>query len=235
MSKRTFEDIVKEFKRRGYTVLTKNTSDEGKFFKVKTQLKVMCPKGHEMNRSFFVLKRGDKCRKCHFDDMRLTFDHVKKTVEQRQYQLKSTSYLNSGSKLELVCPNGHDIKMAFGDFEKGTDCKCLSAQKIKTTLKERYNVENAADSHITYDDVKSVFEDRGYQLKSDTYVSSRKKLEVVCPNGCTIQMTFRSFQTGYDCKCMRNKKFKRTCLDRYGISNPSQKSLKHRKLNPPTE
>lgn len=231
MSKWTFEDIVKNFEKHGWTVLTPTPQGESKFFKVKTKLRVVCPNKHEMERSFFVFKRGDKCRKCHFDDMKLTFEHVKKRIEDRLYQLKSTAYTNSKEKLELVCPNGHELMMDFHVFELGNDCICMRDKKTKQTMKKRYDVEHSSQVHIEFDYVKGVIEERGYYLKTEEFVSKDEKLELICPNQHLISMTFKSFQAGSDCKCMFNEKLKRTCLKRYGFDNPSKKAVKERKLN----
>ena len=49
-------------------------------------------------------------------------------------------------------------------------------------------------SKYTYDDVKKLFEERGYKLISTTYTRSTEKLEYECSNGHTGTVTFKNFK-----------------------------------------
>jgi hypothetical protein len=52
---------------------------------------------------------------------------------------------------------------------------------------------------LTYEFVKSKFEERGYTLLSNEYINSKVKLDYICPEGHEGSITYHSFQRGNGC------------------------------------
>ena len=52
---------------------------------------------------------------------------------------------------------------------------------------------------LTYDFVKSKFEERGYKLLSEDYINSSTELNYICPNEHRHNITYRDFNQGHGC------------------------------------
>lgn len=60
---------------------------------------------------------------------------------------------------------------------------------------------------LTYEFVKSKFEEEGYSLVSTTYINCSTKLDFICNNGHTHSITWDNFKQGQKCiHCMGNAK-----------------------------
>ena len=142
-----------------------------------------------------------------------TFEEVKEVFEKYGYEVIS-DYINSRTKMDYYCPK-HQVMatITYGDMLQGhTNCKpCL---KEKLALKMKYRIE----------DVKDSFKNRGYELLSTSYENNLKPLDYYCPKHDTYQaITYAHFLEGKTaCVPCYVKKRKSTCLERYGVTSPSQ-------------
>ena len=50
---------------------------------------------------------------------RLTYNYVKKFVEENNYKLLSLEYRDAHSKLEMVCDKGHIVLITWTSFKSG--------------------------------------------------------------------------------------------------------------------
>lgn len=84
------------------------------------KLKLMCENGHIYNQTFNDFINEHKCMQCQIENGKVfpkkTYDEVKRYIEDEGYILTSDKYINIKSKLYLICPNGHDIKMSYSEF-----------------------------------------------------------------------------------------------------------------------
>ena len=61
---------------------------------------------------------------------------------------------------------------------------------------------------LTYEYVKSKFEEEGYELLSTEYINSKNKLKYKCLNGHEHTITWDDFNSGYRCPyCYGNVKY----------------------------
>ena len=121
--------------------------------------------------------------------MKWTVEEVKNYVESRGYKLLSKEY-KTKEKILLRCPNGHDWEVKFHSFKSGVDCPYCSGRGIV----------------FTYEYVKEYVESKGYTLLSEEYINNSKKLDLICPKGHHIKMSFQSLRNEYGCKICSSKK-----------------------------
>ncbi len=120
-----------------------------------------------------------------------SYNHVKKYIEGFGYRLVSKEYKNNGTKLELVCPEGHSFEMNYHCFHGGYRCPVCAGNK-----------------KYSYNQVKEYINIFGYQLVSKEYKNANTKMEMVCPVGHSFEMTYSHFQNRQRrCpECFGNKK-----------------------------
>jgi uncharacterized protein YkuJ len=116
---------------------------------------------------------------------KLLYNDVKEYFEKEGYTLLSTEYKNNNSKLNILCPNKHNIFMSFKSFKKGHRC-IICAKKLK----------------YEYNDVKEYFEKEGYTLLSTEYKNNKQLLDVKCPHNNLWKITFNKFKNNKKrCSC----------------------------------
>jgi hypothetical protein len=177
----TFDIVKAEVERRGdgYRLL--------EFTKSTEKMKMLCPEGHEFKMNISNFRKGQKCSKC-VGGVKLSYEHIKNHMEGEGYTLLSKSYKNNITKLDVVCPNGHSIKMCWADFKKGSKCYVCNG-----------------GVRLTYSYIKEHIESEGYELLSKTYKNSSSKIVLKCPLGHTYESTWNSFQQGVRCSvCFKN-------------------------------
>lgn len=126
---------------------------------------------------------------------KLIYSEIKECIENEQgYELISKTYINSKTKMEIKCPNGHIFNMSYEVFKVGHRCPICSTKKRGNSRK------------LSYDYVKTFIEKEGYSLISKEYKNNNTKLELICDKGHNIQMTFGNFQRGNRCKICATKK-----------------------------
>jgi hypothetical protein len=117
-----------------------------------------------------------------------TIEQIKHLFEVEGYTLVSTEYVNNYTHIESLCPNKHQHKTTYSNWQQGHRCK--------------YCNQGGYDK-LTYEMVKLSFEVDGYELLSTEYVNSHQKLEYICPNKHHGKITRGNWQQGQRCrKCV---------------------------------
>jgi len=169
------EFIKKSFEDEGYTLLSEE------YINNRQKLNYTCPNGHEHGTTWFNWSTGHRCPYC-TGQGKSTIEDVKLAFKLEGYILKSNVYVNINTKLECVCPNGHETSMTFGNFKQGYRCKYCAG-----------NVRH----DIYY--IKNEFEKEGYVLLSKNYVNNKTKLSYRCSFGHVHYITWSDWKTGYRC------------------------------------
>jgi hypothetical protein len=127
---------------------------------------------------------------------RLTYEHVKETIEKIDgYKLLSTEYINCDTKIKIKCPKNHEFNIRYNDFRRKHKCPICSLNTL------------GDDKRLTYDFVKEQFKKYGYELISTEYKNVRSMLSVKCPKGHIFNITYANFYSGWRCSyCYINKK-----------------------------
>jgi len=121
---------------------------------------------------------------------KLTYEHVKSFIESFNYQLLSTEYINTRTKIRIKCPENHKYDVLYGNFKKGARCPVCSEKQKQT-----------------YEHVKYFIESFNYQLLSTKYINNSEKLDIKCPKGHIYKASYKTFKQGHRCSgCSGNKK-----------------------------
>lgn len=114
----TIEIVHKDFKRCGYVLKTT------KYINCKQKLEYICPNGHEHSITWSNWKTGYRCPEC-ASNFKKTIELIRLNIDQYNYELMTTEYINHYQKLHLVCPNGHNYYVLWSNWERGSRCpKC---------------------------------------------------------------------------------------------------------------
>jgi hypothetical protein len=177
MKKLTYEFVKSKFEEEGYELLS--TEYKG----VQYKLKYKCPNNHIHQIGFSEWQKGQRCPYCAHDSYRLKYEDVKDSIESEGYTLISKIYVNSRTKLDLVCPKGHSTSMTFGNWQSGFRCK-YCAKNVRFT--------------IIF--VREQFEKECYTLLTTKYINQKQKLDYRCPYGHEHSITFTDwYNGGYRC------------------------------------
>lgn len=183
-----FDKVKEEFSKQGYTVLSETYKN------IDEKLKVKCPEGHVWYTSFHNFKSGNRCFECTNKDKNVnrkyTYEEAKSLIENEGYRLISSNYQNNRTKLDTICPEGHEYRVSLHDFKVGYRCQKCYFNQIGESRK------------LSYQQVKDKFEAEGYKLLTQTYENSHQKLEVVCPNGHNWSVSWTNFANN-GCRCSK--------------------------------
>lgn len=118
-----------------------------------------------------------------------TIEEVRGFFENDKYVLISTEYVNNYTKLECICPEGHNYSVTLRDWRAGSRCRlCAVERQVKRQRKD-------------FSIIKESFEDNAYILTtiSSEYKNSKQKLEYICPNGHHHSISWDNWRQGKRC------------------------------------
>ena len=144
MKKLTIEYIREKFKERGYTLLTE------KYVNSKQKLEYICSNGHKNEITWSHFQQGTGCSYCS-KNAKLTIEQVREAFEKEGYILLSKDYINSNTKLEYLCPNGHKHEITWSMLKSGERCP-YCRNKIKHN----------------YEEIKEAFDSEEYEINKNT-------------------------------------------------------------------
>lgn len=123
MSKRkSYEEVKSYIELFGYKLLSKE------YINAHQYLLIQCDKGHKYKAVYNAFQQGKRCPYCN-GGVRLEYEYVKEYIESFGYKLLSTEYKNAHIKLSIKCPNNHEYKVRFNDFQSGNRCPYCDVSK----------------------------------------------------------------------------------------------------------
>lgn len=208
MKKLTYEEVKEYIESFGYELLNEE------YMNANTKLKIKCSNGHIFERTFSKFKQTQNCPYC-TKTRKWTVEEIREYLNNIGYTLISNEYKNNQTKLDMMCSEGHKIKMTFGSIQQGKRCHICSR---KTSSEKKKH---------TYDFVKEYIESFGYVLLSEKYIRQDKKLKMVCPKGHIFKMSFSKFKQGQRCpECCKNKKMTHEeFIEKFYKQNPNANSI----------
>jgi len=175
MKKLTYSYVKDYIKSFGYILISLEYKN------VHSKLLVRCPLGHEYKVTFNNFKKRG-CKKCQYINIanrqKFTYEYVKSYIESFDYVLLSKTYVNTGTKLLLKCPEGHLWEIEFRRFQHGNRCMYCYQQQHK----------------LTYEHVKEYIESFSYILLSKRYIGDKNKLKIQCPEGHIWHTSWNNFK-----------------------------------------
>jgi len=119
--KRTIEEVRYYIEKFGYKCLSKE------YINNRGKLNIQCNKGHIYKAEWSSFQRGKRCSIC-YGNKRKTLEEVSKYVKEFGYKCLSKKYSNISSRLNLVCPKGHNYKTTLHKFNSSRRCKICSLE-----------------------------------------------------------------------------------------------------------
>lgn len=171
----SYEDIKKYIELFDYELLS------SEYWNNQSKLSLKCPLGHEFKMTYGHFQQGQRCPHCN-KCKKLTYEEVKRYIEDFKYKLLSNIYENTKEKLLIECPEKHIFEMNFHNFKQRQRCPhCKGVARH------------------TLEEVKQYIEAFDYILLSEMYVNNKEKLFIQCPHGHKYEVNFHSFEQGARC------------------------------------
>lgn len=158
----------------------------------------LCSKHGKQSISYGNLKFGRGCRQCGNESiaskLKLSINKVRDAFESSGYQLIETKYLNNHQLLRYLCPKHGEQKISYNNLQGGAGCpKCA-------------NEATAERIRLSFETVKSLFDEYGYTLLSTEYIGAREHLDYLCPKHGKQCITYNDLQQGRRCpQCSASK------------------------------
>lgn len=124
---------------------------------------------------------------------RKTYEQVCEVFKDRGYELVSKEYRNNKQKLKFICPHHpeHVQTTRYNDLMNGHGCKKCGELRTVENLREQ-----ARKQKLGIEDIRAEVEEKGFTLLSETYVSARKPLDLMCPRGHRTRTRIGDFRKG---------------------------------------
>lgn len=130
---------------------------------------------------------------------KLDYLFIKSQFEKKGCILKSNKYVNSTTKLDYICPNGHEHSISWSNFKNNHGCAtCLDIERRKNMLVL----------------VDKAFKKRGWVLKSKVFINQNVLLDYICDNGHQGSMSWNCFTMGRPCQACNRIERCRKILDK---------------------
>ena len=121
-----------------------------------------------------------------------TIQEVREYINNEGYTLLSDEYINCNQELEIICPNGHNIKMSWKRFENGRRCPHCSE---RSWINRKKNIES----------INEIISKEGYKFLEE-YTTAKTKMKCSCPNGHIFEINWNNFMSGKRCPYCRKSK-----------------------------
>ena len=156
-----------------------------------TKLHYICPQGHHHSMTWNNWQQGKRCPTCD-GQSKPTIEFIRKEFAKEGYILLSIEYINSKTKLDYICPEGHEHNIIWANWQQGQRCPCCSGV-AKKIIKE----------------IKCYFEKDDYTLASTEYKNNKTKLKYICPKGHAHSIIWSDWAKGVRCPyCSKKAKHK---------------------------
>lgn len=166
-------------------------------------LEIECPNNHVYKANFNNFKNNNKrCPYC-YGNKKKNIEEIRQYMKNFNYELLSTEYKNNHTKLQIRCPDGHEIEMCYSNFRQGKRCPYCSG-----------------NTKYTYRDVKAYIESFNYKLLSTEYKNNVTKLKMMCENKHIFEMNYIHFKNrGQRCPLCNVSKGERKIMDYLNKNN----------------
>jgi hypothetical protein len=144
-SKQDFINLVEEC---SYTLHEEYTG-------VMNRVLLECDRGHKYRTRPNDFKKGYRCKKCYTENViQKSFEGFKFILNENGYKLKD-DYINSTTKIYIICPEGHDWYVAPNDFiNHNTRCPHCQGSSGQRRLQEF--LTKHIDRDVVYNDRKTL-------------------------------------------------------------------------------
>ena len=173
---------------------------------------IICPVHGEFKMLAENHLRGEGCKKCHYDSLRLnTEEFIRKArkIHGDKYDYSKTVYTGSNKSVIIICPVHGEFKIRASNHLRGIGCKNCSYDSLRSNTEEF--IRKAREIHgDKYDYSKTV------------YTGHRNEVAIICSIHGKFTMPARSHLAGNDgCPHCNESKLETTISDQLVKSNIS--------------
>lgn len=189
--KLTYEEVKLMFEAEGCTLLSTEYKNG------RSKLEFICHCGRKSVQAFKVFRKSKQCKQCGYESggkkHKYNLDEIREYLKYNNCTLLSTEYINCKQKIEYICSCGNMASRTFDKIinrsQKGVGCKECQKQKL------------SKQKLLSYEFVKSYFEENGCTLLSKEYKGNRFNLDYICVCGDKASISFAAFKDqGQRCK-----------------------------------
>lgn len=129
---------------------------------------------------------------------KLTYSFVKEQFEKEGYTLLSKEYINSSSKLEYRCPEGHEHSISWNKWQNNRRCPVCG------------NLNKAKKFRMDFNIIKESFKKENYMLltNSDEYKNCDQRLKYICSKYHKHSISWSNWRNGKRCPYCRHEESK---------------------------
>jgi len=123
-----------------------------------------------------------------------TIEQARHYANERGYTLLDDVYVNTTTPMNMICSEGHEYSSNWRNFYTGHGCSICG-------IIERSNSQSHDDDYLS-----KMMSVRGYTfIKKYRVWSGHLRIEAICPNGHSIDISRGHFQAGVGCKTCKGK------------------------------
>ena len=124
---------------------------------------------------------------------KLNIDFICTEFEKEGYKLLFKEYINTHSKLDYICPEGHRHSVSWSNWNGSNKRRCPYCVGVAKQTIEFIHAE---------------FKKEGYTLLTEEYENAHQKLDYICPEGHKHFIQWNNWQQGKRCPtCFRINNF----------------------------
>jgi hypothetical protein len=199
-----FDELTSSMEGKGWQMV----SDKKEYKNCHTKLKVICPNQHSILITQNHFMSGHGCKECAKTKQRKhTIEDVKREFKKKGYVLLEDEYINNSTLMRSICKCGRERYITYSNFVRNIDgCKECTRR-------------------WTRDGVVDFLEENGCTFidpSEDEFILNSTSITYLCVCGNEYTSTWRLFKNGARCKSCTFENIRQTCLEKYGVDNPSK-------------
>lgn len=159
---------------------------------------VGCPIHGDFEISSASHKSGRGCKKCGVETVSIKTRHstdefikLSNLVHDNKYNYSKTNYINSSTKVTIICPTHGDFTVQAGSHQSGIGCKTCGIESTKT--KRRSTLQHfeiiASKVHSNFYDYSNI----------SNYTNDTTPIEIICPLHGLFLQTPSAHKAGKGC------------------------------------
>ena len=181
MKRLTLEFVRKEFEKEGYILLSNLYINSNKQY-----LYYVCPNGHKHNIKYGNWQRGVRCPYCKKNG-KPKIGFIRSEFKKEGYIILTNTYTNSYTKLNYICPLGHNHSVAWSDwYHHNSRCPSCAGLKHSERIsgnrhhnwKGGVSCEPYCDVWLDKDFKESIKERDGYMCLNPVCTNKIKQLSI---------------------------------------------------------
>lgn len=163
-----------------------------KYLNNSTKVLIICPKHGEFHQKPNNHLNGNSCPNCKHNHKKNNIEFIKKSkkIHGNKYDYSNVEYLNSKSKIKIICPkHGEFYQTPNNHYRYGCN-------KCGNELSSKKQLSNIDDLILNFTNIH----DDKYIYKKQSYNGYDNKIKIICPKHGEFYQTPHNHSQGKGCK-----------------------------------